>query len=196
MQSNKIFIIKRKVKHPRIELKTGAPILILPQSNRFNSVAIIEKHKKWLEQKLEFVEKTKKKCQNKKIYKRDEENLIRLATKSVDTYSTFLKKKPSKVSFRYMKTKWASCSQKNRITLNLMLKYLPSQLIKYVIFHEMAHLLIPNHSKKFRFLVERKFKNHSRHEEQLFGYWFLLSDKLPRDKTIILDEIFKGELVK
>lgn len=183
MPKDKISIIKRKIKYPRIELKTGVPILILPQNNSFDEIEILDKHKKWLKQKLEFIEKTKKKYKNQKIYKRSDNDLIKLVTNFIDEYSKVLEKKPDKISFRYMKTKWASCSRKNKITFNFMLKYLPSRLIRYVTFHEMAHLLVPNHSKDFWFLIKREFKNYAQYEEQLFGYWFLLLEKLPKDKT-------------
>jgi predicted metal-dependent hydrolase len=80
-----------------------------------------------------------------------------------------------------MKTKWASCSRKNKITFNFMLKYLPPRLIRYTTFHEMAHLLIPNHNKDFWFLIKREFKNYPHFEEELFGYWFLLQNKKLKD---------------
>lgn len=177
MLQNKIFISKRKVKYPRIELKTGMPVLILPQNNSFDAVEILDKHKKWLKQKLEFTEKIKNKYKNQKIYKRSENDLVKLVTNFIDEDSKVLEKKPDKISFRYMKTKWASCSRKNKITFNLILKYLPPRLIRYITFHEMAHLLIPNHSKDFWFLVKKEFKNYPNLEEELFGYWFLLQNK-------------------
>ena len=180
MPKDKISIIKRKIKYPRIELKTGVPILILPQNNSFDEIEILDKHKKWLKQKLEFIEKTKKKYKNQKIYKRSDNDLIKLVTNFIDKYSKVLEKKPDKISFRYMKTKWASCSRKNKITFNFMLKYLPPRLILYITFHEMAHLLVPNHSKDFCFLIKREFKNYAQYEEQLFGYWFLLLEKLQK----------------
>lgn len=39
-----------------------------------------------------------------------------------------------------MKTKWASFSPKNNLTINKLMKYLPDDLIEYVIFHEISHL--------------------------------------------------------
>lgn len=177
MLQNKIFISKRKVKYPRIELKTGMPVLILPQNNSFDAVEILDKHKKWLKQKLEFTEKIKNKYKNQKIYKRSENDLVKLVTNFIDEDSKVLEKKPDKISFRYMKTKWASCSQQGKITFNLMLKYLPPRLIRYVVFHEMVHLLVPNHKQNFWNIIKKQFKNFNQYEEQLFGYWFLLQNK-------------------
>ena len=182
MQKDKISIIRRKIKYPRIELKTGAPVLILPQNSSFDETEVLDKHKKWLRQKLEFIEKTKKKYKNQKIYQRSENDLIKLVTSFVDEYSKILEKKPSKISFRYMKTKWASCSKEGKITFNSVMKYLPPRLIRYIVFHEMAHLLVSNHNKNFWRLIKKEFKNYTHYEEQLFGYWFLLSEESLKSK--------------
>jgi len=178
MHQNDILIIKRNVKHPRIELKTGSPILILPKNGNFSADKIINDHKKWLEEKLCFIQEIKEKYENNKIYNRSKEELIELIGDCILRYSDFSGRYPEIISFRYMKTKWASCTRKGKITFNLLLKYLPTELINYIVFHEMAHLLIPNHSKYFWSLLEKKFSNCKKYEESLFGYWFLLLKKL------------------
>ncbi len=55
----------------------------------------------------------------------------------------------SKVSIKNQRTKWGSCSSKNRINLNINLVRLPDQLRDYVILHELVHTRIKNHSKEF-----------------------------------------------
>ena len=51
---------------------------------------------------------------------------------------------------RKMKTLWGSCTpNKNKITLNEYLLKADIRCIQYVILHELAHLLYPNHSKEF-----------------------------------------------
>ncbi len=175
MDFKQVTIIKRKVKHPRLELKTGFPTLILPQDGNFNPVAIINKYQKWLEQKLKFIENLKKKYRNRKIFQRSEKNLINIVVNSCERYSAILGEKPIKIRFRYMKTKWGSCNRKGRICLNLMLKHLPISLIRYVVFHEMTHLLVPNHRENFWLYVKKEFKNPKQYDEMLYGYWFLLN---------------------
>ena len=55
----------------------------------------------------------------------------------------------NKVAVRNQKTLWGSCSAKNNISLNMRLVTLDSDLIDYVILHELAHLKIKNHSELF-----------------------------------------------
>ena len=175
MDFKQVTIVKRKVKYPRLELKTGFPTLILPQDGGFNPTAIIKKHQKWLEQKIEFIENLKNKYKNKKIYQRNEDELIGLVTKFIEEFSKIIKIKPRRVNFRYMTTKWGSCSKKGRVCLNLTLKHLPTSLVRYVVFHEMTHLFVPNHGENFWFHIKKEFKNPKQHEEMLFGYWFLIN---------------------
>ena len=55
----------------------------------------------------------------------------------------------NKISFRYQKTLWGSCSPLGRISLNVKLARLPDDLIDYVIVHELMHTKIRNHGKFF-----------------------------------------------
>ena len=48
-----------------------------------------------------------------------------------------------------MKSQWGSCSRDNNINLSIHLMRLPTELIDYVICHELIHILEKNHSKIF-----------------------------------------------
>ncbi|AAT28004.1 SprT family zinc-dependent metalloprotease [[Mycoplasma] mobile] len=63
-----------------------------------------------------------------------------------------------KFSIRPKETNWASNSiKKMHITYNSKLAHFETNLIDYVIIHELAHHLHPNHSKKFWNLVEQYY---------------------------------------
>ena len=60
----------------------------------------------------------------------------------------------TKVSFKMMSSRWGSCRASTRsLTFNLMLAYKPQECVEYVIIHELAHIVHPNHSKDFWNLV-------------------------------------------
>lgn len=53
------------------------------------------------------------------------------------------------VTCRHQKTRWGSCSHKNRINLNIELMRLPEYLQDYIILHELTHTLHKHHQKSF-----------------------------------------------
>jgi predicted metal-dependent hydrolase len=57
-----------------------------------------------------------------------------------------------------MKTKWGSCNHRaGHIRLNTELVKKPKDLLDYVIVHEMAHLIEPNHSVRFLALLDQHY---------------------------------------
>lgn len=57
-----------------------------------------------------------------------------------------------------MKTRWGSCNAPSRtIRLNTELVKKPKDLLSYVVLHEMAHLIEPNHSEDFVALLHKHY---------------------------------------
>ena len=59
------------------------------------------------------------------------------------------------VTVRSQRTRWASCSSKKGISINLKLLFLPEDLVTYVFTHELCHTLRMDHSRRFWALVCR-----------------------------------------
>lgn len=53
------------------------------------------------------------------------------------------------LAIKNQRTRWGSCSSTGRISLNCKLLFLPRDLARYVMLHELCHLLEPNHSDRF-----------------------------------------------
>ena len=165
----------RHIKYPRLEFKTGRLLLVLPKNYK-KEKRLIEKHKKWIYKKKSLIEFARKKAKEKIIDPKSNTELKNLIQSSIDKFAKEYQAYPNQVFFRKMKSKWASCSPKNNLTFNILIKYLPKSLIKYVVFHEIAHLVERNHSERFWNIVSQKFKNFREKEKDLMIYWFLLQN--------------------
>ncbi|HST54751.1 MAG TPA: SprT family zinc-dependent metalloprotease [Solirubrobacteraceae bacterium] len=56
---------------------------------------------------------------------------------------------------RAQRTRWASCSTTGRMSFNWRLLLAPESVLDYVVWHEVCHLEILDHSPRFWALVER-----------------------------------------
>jgi predicted metal-dependent hydrolase len=58
------------------------------------------------------------------------------------------------VAIRSQRTRWASCSSRRTINLNVHLLFLPPALARYVLLHELAHLEEMNHGPGYWAVLE------------------------------------------
>ncbi len=59
------------------------------------------------------------------------------------------------LSIRAQRTRWASCSASGRMSFNWRLLLAPERVLEYVVWHEVCHLQILDHSPRFWALVQR-----------------------------------------
>ena len=65
------------------------------------------------------------------------------------------------ISLRDQRTRWGSCSPDGRISLNWRLVQMPDAVRDYVLLHELMHLRVRNHSRRFWREVERVCPHHA-----------------------------------
>lgn len=66
----------------------------------------------------------------------------------------------NRVSIRNQRSRWGSCSKKGNLNFNYRIVELSDELQDYIIVHELCHLGMFNHSKKFWELVAQKIPDH------------------------------------
>jgi hypothetical protein len=54
------------------------------------------------------------------------------------------------------RTVWGSCSPRGTLSFNWRLVLAPGEVLDYVVVHEVCHLRVPNHSRRFWALVETR----------------------------------------
>lgn len=69
-----------------------------------------------------------------------------------------LRVKVNRYFLQRMRTRWGGCNVRaGNIRLNTELVKKPKDLLSYVVLHEMAHLLVPNHSEDFITLLHKHY---------------------------------------
>ncbi len=156
-----INIVKEKRK--TIQIKINEDYSVTVKAPKYVSNDIINKyisdHTDWINKSI----KRQKERQTNVVYLSEEEknSVIQAAKeylpKMVEYYSELMNQNYSVLKIKGLKSKWGSCSKDGEIILNYKIMLAPSDVIEYVIVHELAHRKVMNHSREFYSYVE-KFK--------------------------------------
>lgn len=82
----------------------------------------------------------------REFYKRE---ALKELTMRFQYWAQKMKLQPRQLKFREQKTRWGSCSSQGVINLNWRLICFSSEVMDYVIVHELSHMRFMNHSEKF-----------------------------------------------
>lgn len=74
------------------------------------------------------------------------------------------------VKLGFATTQWGSCSTRGVIMLNTALLFTQPSILKYVIVHELAHRIHPDHSKRYWKEVERALPTYEKAYKALQNY--------------------------
>lgn len=104
----------------------------------------------------------------KKIYL---DHVTSMTASILDEVNETLKKhglKPRPIKFKYLKSKFGSYHRFNdEVTLNTFLATLDSNYLKYVLYHEYAHVVHFNHSKAFYDFLEKLMPDYKVYHKSL-----------------------------
>ena len=65
-----------------------------------------------------------------------------------------LKRSPNRIYVMGQRTKWGNCSALGNLSFNWRLVMAPDAVLRYIVTHEMTHLAVPDHSRKFWLTVQ------------------------------------------
>ena len=95
-------------------------------------------------------------------------------TDCLPTLTARIRSRPGRVYVMDQRTKWGNCSSRGNLSFNWRLILAPDFVLRYLVTHEVVHLVVPDHSAKFWFMVqslcpemERAKQWLSRHHTQL-----------------------------
>jgi len=157
MQKRAKWIAKKRAffasfKTPQKEYVSGEDFRYLGRSYRLKVVQSKYECVKLQRGYLELFVKDKSDLKRKEnlIYEWYHEKAMLYFFNILQEFNKIVKQDIKSVKIRQMKTRWGSCNPyKSYINLNIELIKKPKSCIEYVVFHELAHLHCPDHSKKF-----------------------------------------------
>ena len=78
------------------------------------------------------------------------------------------------LTIRGQRTRWASCSPSGAMSFNWRLLLAPAPVLEAVVWHEVCHLRVADHSRRFWALLERHCPDYRAHQRWLRRYGDLL----------------------
>lgn len=85
----------------------------------------------------------------------DRERIQTFIEEKVSYYASVMGVSYGRITMRNQKTRWGSCSSKGNLNFNCLLMLAPSEILDYVVVHELCHRKQMNHSKAFWLEVEK-----------------------------------------
>jgi predicted metal-dependent hydrolase len=161
-------VVRRRVKYSRVEFKTAGLRVVVPRG--VNPLQILEDNKKSIVKKYYKLIQQRETARKIPMTDWTEEEFSTIISKYLERYSRQLKVKPPAIKFRKMKRRWGSCRSDGIITLNVFLQFVPEHLIAYIIYHELAHLIVRGHNKKFKTIIANEFANYRQLDKELNLY--------------------------
>jgi predicted metal-dependent hydrolase len=163
-------VIRRRVKYSRVEFKhSGAGLrVIVPRS--VNPMKVLEENRKSILKKYHKLKRQIETAEKMPITDWTDHEFNTVISLYIKRYSRQLKVKMTEIKFRKMKRRWGSCRSDGIVTFNLCLRLVPEHLIAYIVFHELAHLVVRGHNKKFKTLIASEFPNYRQLDKELNLY--------------------------
>ncbi len=165
-------VVRRKVRYPRLEYRTGVLEVILPPGRRAEEV--LRRHRTWILRRHEEIEQARVLAARLPVVDQEEAQWRELLMHLVQEAEAVFRIRASRIQVRRMKTKWASCSRRGTLTFNRLTRWLPEGLLRYLAHHEVVHLRYPHHRRPFWETLRRTHPDAEKMERLLLAYWFRL----------------------
>ena len=160
----KVTVIRSNRKTVAIQVNSDLSVTVrAPRSASEKDIEeILKKKEAWISKHIEKIKKTKERLEAESTEKLTREKVIALAEEAlkviperVEYFAKVIGVTYGKITIRNQKTRWGSCSSKGNLNFNCLLMLAPSEVLDYVVVHELCHRKQMNHSKAFWLEVEK-----------------------------------------
>lgn len=160
----KVTVIRSNRKTVAIQVNSDLSVTVrAPRSASEKDIEeILKKKEAWISKHIEKIKKAKDRFEAEATEKLTREKVIALAEEAlkviperVEYFAKVIGVTYGKITIRNQKTRWGSCSSKGNLNFNCLLMLAPSEVLDYVVVHELCHRKQMNHSKAFWSEVEK-----------------------------------------
>ena len=142
------YIGNNRAKRIIVSIKPEHVRVVIPKRQSFkNAQQFVESRLEWIKTNRQSMDLQLQK--KKKLPEIDRKVARKILCRRIGELAQLHNFVYNRVSIRKQKTRWGSCSSKNNINLNANLLHLPSELMDYVLLHELVHTRVKDHSKDF-----------------------------------------------
>ncbi len=110
---------------------------------------LIGRYKRWITRRYTQPSETVEKARELELVNRPPDEFRKLVMKLAHEYAKELGVRINRIYVRGMARKWSSCSVRGNINISRLARFLPEDLVKYLVYHEVCHLIERNHGKRF-----------------------------------------------
>ena len=128
----------------------------------------------FLDSKADWIRKHLAKLPSEPVAKFSEQELEELRqiakillTQRVQHYAPIVGVTYNRITVRAQHSRWGSCSSKGNLNFNCLLALVPSEVLDYVVVHELCHRLELNHSHRFWNEVKRVLPDYKQRQTWL-----------------------------
>ena len=159
-----VTVIRSDRKTIAIQINRDLTITVrAPRYAKRNEIeAILRKKESWIRKHIEQIKLENAQNRENEIKYLTDQEIEELAERAVAYipgrvayFSKIIGVTYGRITIRNQKTRWGSCSSKGNLNFNCLLMLMPSEIIDYVVVHELCHRKEMNHSKNFWREVEK-----------------------------------------
>ena len=155
-------IIRSNIKTVSIQVNQDLSITVrAPQRVTQKEIKrILEKNDSWIQKHIEMLREKQAEAEDVKKLTAEEiktlaEQALKLIPQRVEYFARQVGVTYGRITIRNQKTRWGSCSSKGNLNFNCLLMLAPTEILDYVVVHELCHRKEMNHSKAFWTEVEK-----------------------------------------
>jgi len=157
----------------RIEIRSANEVLlVIPRrASRAMAHAFLQSRLRWIERKLD--EHRRRDAERIAIpapalsVRQLREQARNTARELIAIEAQRMSVKPTALRIGDQKTLWGSCGRDGTISLSWRLALAPGEVFRYVVIHELAHLMHRNHGQRFWALVGKHMPDYDVHRRWL-----------------------------